>query len=166
MSAVGTSARRTLAAALLLIAINPHRLLSHPLHTSITLLSYDPASGAISLSIRVFADDFERAATQWSAGHASLRAAQSPLLAYIRSAFTLMDATGRAIPLAWCGWRRQGDLVWLCFRATNAARGDITIADRIFHELYDDQINVVQAKSDGRGINLLFTKGDKPKLIR
>jgi hypothetical protein len=152
-------------AALFLVAILPDRLASHPLHTSITLLSYERGTGSINISIRVFADDFARAAAQWSASHSSSRAGQSPLLAYIRSAFSIA-AAGRAILLDWCGWRRQGDLVWLCFRAANAARGDIAIADRIFHDLYDDQINVVQAKSNGRSINLLFTKDDKPKLIR
>lgn len=166
MTSLGASVRHAVVAALLLIAFHSNPLAAHPLHTSVAILNYQPASGKIDLSIRVFADDFERAAARRSATLAASRAKESPLLGYIRASFVVTDASGRTIPLEWCGWRRQRDLVWLCFRARNAARGGLLIADRIFHDLYDDQINVVQAKSDGRTTNLLFTKGDEAKPIR
>jgi uncharacterized protein DUF6702 len=153
-------------AALILALLAPHPLFAHPLHTSITIVSYDRASGRLDVSVRVFADDFERAAAKRALVLSASHARESPFLSYIRASFLVTDANGRSIPFEWCGWRRQGDLVWLCFRGTNRARGTVMITDRIFHDLYDDQINVVQATSDGRRTNLLFTKGDKARLIR
>lgn len=75
--------------------------------------------------------------------------------------FTLADRSGRSIPLGWCGWRRVGDLVWLCFKASapNGPSG-FQVADRIFFDLYADQINIVQATYSGKKENLLFTRGD------
>jgi hypothetical protein len=166
VTSLGPTARRAIAAALLLVALHPIRLAAHPLHTSVAILSYHPATGRIDLSIRVFADDFERAAARRSAAMPASRAMESPPLGYIRASFVVTDASGRTIPLEWCGWRRQGDLVWICFRSRNAVSGRFMIADRIFHDLYDDQINIVQAKIDGRSINLLFTKDEKAKLVR
>jgi hypothetical protein len=166
VTSLGAIARSAIATALLLVALHPNPLAAHPLHTSVAILTYNPASGKIDVSIRVFADDFERAAARRSATLSAARAMESPLLGYIRASFVVTDASGRTIPLEWCGWWRQGDLVWICFRSRNAVSGRVMIANRIFHDLYDDQINIVQAKIDGRSINLLFTKGEKAKLVR
>jgi hypothetical protein len=162
---IGASARRMLAVAALVVLV-PAPLAAHPLHTSVAILDYERQKGTIDLSIRVFADDFERAAAQRSARRSAAQRNESPLLAYIRASFLVTDGAGRPVPLEWCGWRRQGDLVWLCFRSRNVARGDLTVADHIFHDLYDDQINVVQARNGGHSTNLLFTKSDGAKRIR
>ncbi len=163
---VGPALRNMIAATLLLLAFSS-RLAAHPLHTSVTILTYDGARGIVEVSIRVFADDLTRAAMRRSATlPADVRARESPLLGYIRSAFVVTDRSRRRLALAWCGGRREGDLMWLCFRSQSAPRGGLLIASLIFQEMYDDQINVVQVKSADHGANLLFTKGDAPKLIR
>lgn len=159
------SRRCGLLVATALAIVSPAPLAAHPLHTSVAILNYDAANRSIDISIRVFADDFERAAAKRSARLSPEQRNQSPLLGYIRHSFIVTDGAGRPLALEWCGWRRQGDLVWLCFRSRNVPRGRVTVADRIFHDLYDDQINVVQAHSGGRRMNLLFTKGDAAKSI-
>jgi len=129
----------------------------HPLHTTITELSFNAADRTVQVSVRVFADDF-----RVTAGAAS----DSAAFAYLRSGLTLSERDGRVLLLAWCGLRRQGDLVWLCARAP-APRGlaGVRVRARLLFDLYRDQINIVQARYDGRRTSLLFSSGDTAKAL-
>ncbi len=128
----------------------------HPLHTTLTQLTYDAARGTVEVSVRAFADDFRAAAGS--------DASDSAAYAYLGKALTLTDRDGRALPLSGCGLRRTQDLLWLCLR-TRAAGGlaGVRVHARMLLELYEDQINIVQASYDGRRVSLLFSRGDPPK---
>jgi hypothetical protein len=133
-------------------------LAAHPLHTTLTELSYGEADGVVHVSIRAFADDLRAAL----GGVLSDSAAS----AYARSTFTLADRAGRTLPLVWCGQRRTGDVVWLCLRAAAAvgARG-LQLRAGLLFERYPDQINIVQATDGARRWTLLFTRGDPPRSL-
>src|SRR5438093_9650795 len=84
----------------------------HPLHTTLTQLSYAAADRTVVVSVRAFADDFRAVAGDVS---------DSAAFGYLTTVLTLSDPAGRTLPLAWCGARRTGDLLWLCLHAP--ARG-------------------------------------------
>ncbi len=135
-------------------------LAAHPLHTTLTQLTWRPSEGAVEISIRAFADDF-LAATAQSRG-----TPDSGAVVYLRERLTLVDAAGRQLPLVWCGVRRTGDLLWLCLRAA-APRGLAGAGVRValLFDRYDDQINIVQASYAGRRESLLFARGDGLKRL-
>lgn len=136
---------------------------AHPIHTTLTQIGYDREARAVTLSVRVFADDFGTALARLPyAG--SFEAAS---LAYARRTLTLRDSRGRSIPLGWCGARKTGVVIWLCLRAPSP-RGlsGMTIHNRMHFELFDDQVNLVQATVNGRKRSVLFTRGDRPKTLR
>lgn len=130
----------------------------HPLHTTLTELTYSDADHVVEATVRVFADDFR----------AALRAdvTDSAAVAYLRSTFSLSDRVGRPLAIAWCGLRRTGDLLWLCLRAP-ASHGlsGLRVQVALLFDQYADQINIVQASYTGRRAALLFTSGDAPKAL-
>jgi hypothetical protein len=128
----------------------------HPLHTTLTELSYRSVDRTVEVSVRAFADDFRAAVGPDTADAAAF--------AYFAKVLIISDPEGRVLPLAWCGARRAGDLVWLCLRA-HGARGlsGVRVRAGMLFDLYQDQINIVQASYDGRRVSLLFTHGDEPK---
>jgi len=130
--------------------------LAHPLHTTLTALTYDRSSAQVTATMRAFAGDV---------GLALTRTRQTDS-AYVRSTMALTDQTGRPVPTVWCGARRDGDVVWLCVRAS-APHGlsGMTIVARALCEVFADQVNIVMAEYDGRRISLLFTKGDPPRRL-
>jgi hypothetical protein len=129
----------------------------HPLHTTLTELSFSAVDRTAQLSVRAFADDFRAAA-----GDVTDAAA----FAYLRSALVLSDRDGRVLPLAWCGLRRDADLLWLCLRApAPRGLGGVQVRVRLLFEVYRDQINIVQASYDGRRASLLFSRGDSAKAL-
>lgn len=137
---------------------------AHPLHSTIADVSEN--NGTVRATIRVFADDFGTAVTR------SLRGRPVPAgtkwdaaaVAYITSAFTLADRAGRPLSLRSCGVRRSADVYFVCVETTtSAALESLTVRNRILCDVWDDQVNVVQATVVGGRRSLLFTKGDGAK---
>lgn len=148
----------------------PSSVVAHPLHTSLAEVVHEPASRTVRVSLRVFVDDFTAASLAHGRWLASRRPpgtaapAQSPYVTYALAAFRITDASGRRLPLASCGGRRNGDLMWLCLRGP-APRGlaGHSVTSHVLFDLYRDQINIVQASYGGRKASLLFTRGDGAK---
>jgi hypothetical protein len=138
----------------------------HPLHTTITTITYDAASHQATVTVRVFANDLDAAIARRAHGRllASVRASDSSSFAYLVSVFTAVGQDGRALPVHWCGSHVTGDLLWACLRvATPRGLSGLRIRNQALTELFDDQVNVVMAEYDGRRESLLFTKGDVAK---
>jgi uncharacterized protein DUF6702 len=127
--------------------------LAHPIHTTLANVTYDRASGQVTAMVRAFATDIDRAVA---------KRPNTDVAEYVRSAITLLDRTGHPMPLAWCGSRREADVLWLCVRAP-AAQGmsGMMLADRMLFEVFDDQVNIVMTD----GTSFLFTKGDPPRRL-
>lgn len=155
--------RRALLLAVAVVAIDARAADSHPLHTSLAELTYDARAREIRISIRVFADDLTRASVAYAK---SKSIASSPVDAYARAMFVVVDRDGRAVSLVSCGTKPVADLMWLCYRASSS-RGPsgFRMAHRILFDLYSDQINVVQSAYGGKRQSLLFVRGDGLKRI-
>jgi hypothetical protein len=157
--------RRLLAACLFATLLGWPRTVAeaHPIHTTLTQLAYDRGARSVTISVRVFADDFGTAIQRHSGGRGSFDQAA---LAYARRTLTLSPGGKKALPLSWCGARQQGIVVWLCLRAPARGLEGLVVHNRMHFELFDDQVNIVQATVDGRRRSLLFTRGDRPKRLR
>jgi hypothetical protein len=149
---------------------------AHPLHTTLVQLTYDERAHVLEGSIRVFAGDFAAAVAKRAVAKRAVakragaktpdddRVTDAAAFAYVTSTFRFVDATGRAVPLAWCGSRRAGDVLWLCVRVPSAAPpGALRLSDQMLCELFDDQINIVQTVAGDKRASMLFTKGDGAK---
>jgi hypothetical protein len=148
------------------LATGPNEANAHPLHTTLAQLTYHDHERALEGSIRVFAGDFAAAVAKRK--HFAMpnddRVSDADAMAYLQDTFRFTDADGHAVPLSWCGSRRAGDVLWLCVRATNVAPPNaLELSDQMLCELFDDQINIVQAVSGTRHASMLFTKGDGAK---
>ena len=134
---------------------------AHPLHTSLTELSAVPG-GKVRLSIRLFADDLHTALARRGAGSP----VDSAAFAYARETVTLADVNGRRLSLTWCGLRRTGDLVWLCLEAAVATLPGLDVRVALLWDVFADQVNLVQAETNGRRQTLVLVNGDPPQRLR
>ena len=128
---------------------------AHPLHTSLAQVEVDTRNRTISVSLRVFADDFSKAAAR----------AGVSLPAYAARSFRIFDDSGTQVQMQACGEKLVGDLIWLCFKAKTPEPRSITLWSGVLFETFQDQINVVQTTVDGKKGSLLFIPGDKAKLL-
>lgn len=137
---------------------------AHPLHTTVTEITSDPARRVVRAVIRVFADDFGKALARPDRGGSSAPVAEQAALAYLQRAFVLTGRDGRVMPLRSCGTRRTGDLLWLCVE-TDAPTGLVgtRVRNSVLCELYDDQVNIVRTTAGGTASSLLFTRNATAK---
>jgi hypothetical protein len=152
-------------------ARDPH---FHKFHVSVTQIEYNQKEQCAEITIRVFADDLENALSQ----HAKRRVKLDPatankdkqvgetVLAYLRSAFEMKTKTGRPVKFGWVGMEWQADMFWLYVegKLTNGLEG-AQLRNKVFQELFDDQVNIVNSKIDGKQIGLMFDARDDFKMI-
>ena len=139
---------------------------AHPLHTTLTQLSYDASTRVLNVSVRVFADDFSAAVMprERPAGH--VIPPDSAMLRYVIGRFTLLGAGGAPTPLRWCGTRRDGEVLFLCFRATaQPSPSGARLRNALLSDVFADQVNIVQASYGGARRTLLFTPRDGLKTL-
>lgn len=135
---------------------------AHPLHTTIAALTYVVPERSVHLSIRVFAEDFARAVARSShtaiPPDASISDAQA--LAYVQRVVSFTGRDRRPLPLSLCGMTRANELLIVCLRASAPAGvTDTMLRNAMLFELFDDQVNVVQASYGTTRRTFLFTRG-------
>ena len=138
--------------------------LAHPLHTTLTQLSYDASTRTLSVSVRVFADDFTDAVMERgrAVGHGA--PSDSAALRYVTGRLALQRAGRGPIALRWCGMRRDGEALFLCLRATDQpSPAGARMRNALLSERFADQVNIVQASYGGARRTLLFTPRDGMK---
>jgi hypothetical protein len=134
----------------------------HPMHTAVTEVAQEDASGRTSIRMRVYADDLESAV----ALRPGTAAGDSATARYLRATFALADRGGRPVRLAWTGAERSGDVIVL--RLEGAVPGGLAgarVTSLVLCERFEDQVNVVRAEYAGRTSTLLFTRGETAKVL-
>ena len=159
-----------LVALLLAGARAPRTLDAHPLHSTITELVEDRSHGVVRATIRVFADDFGTAVAHSAKGRVLPSSGQpwdAAVAAYSAAVFGMQDAQGHALAMRSCGARRTGDLLWLCLEAvTTQPLASLRVRNAVLCDLFEDQVNVVQATVVTERRSLLFVRGDSYKPLR
>jgi hypothetical protein len=154
------------AAAALAIAAPPAG--AHPLHTSFAEVAWDPATRSVTVSLRVFADDFGADVARRTGAPAGTGGvpADDAVFRYVAARFAVVTARGETLPFRWCGARRAGVQLFVCLRAPAAAPpAGARVRSAILSETFADQVNIVQASLGGRRQTLLFTRGDGLKAL-
>ena len=140
-----------------LLALAPALASAHPIHTTLTVLTFDADRRTITLSIRVFADDFSAAVAR-AAGKPVPRDSSvtgDDVTRYVRARFGI-----EGVVLEPCGVQRSGEAYLLCFRAAiPRGAGPLRARNVMLTELHGDQVNVVQVSVGGSRTTRVFTAG-------
>jgi hypothetical protein len=136
---------------------------AHAVHTTLTVVTVASDHRSLTLSIRVFADDFSLAVAR-AAGKPAPRdssAVAKDIDQYVLSRFTIDGAT-----LASCGVERTADTYVLCFRAVlTGGASTVRVRNLMLSELHEDQVNIVQSSGGHARETHLFTKRSAPAEI-
>lgn len=159
-------ARRAMLALALLLLSAARPALAHPLHTTLAELTYDPSSRLLNVSLRVFAGDFADAVHARRARGLEAMPPDSAMLRYVTERFFVVAPGAGRVALRWCGVRREGDVLFLCLRATaQRSPAGSRMSNTLLNEVFADQVNIVQASYDGRRSTVLFTRRDGVKAL-
>ncbi len=148
---------------------------SHKIHVSVTSLEFSQPRQTVEIVIQVFSDDLENALSRRAERAVKIDPATAGkdrqvvelVMAYLRSNFELKNKAGRPVTLSWIGIEGQPDMFWIFVkgRAPGGLEG-AQLRNKIFCELFDDQVNIVNAKHQGKQLGLMFESKDDFKILR
>jgi hypothetical protein len=137
---------------------------AHTFHTSLMRLDYNAKEQNVEISVQVFAHDLEIILSKRAGKHIRLDKspdAASLTLAYLQDTFVIKNRDGQTKTLAWVGMEATADAVMLYVEAKMPEGvGGAQVRDGIFFDLQEDQINLVNARYDGKRTDLVFKPGD------
>ena len=146
----------------------------HKFHVSVTQIEYNQKEQSAEITIRVFADDLETALSQHAKRPIKIDPAKAnkdkqlgkTVIAYLRDRFQLKTSAGHPVKLGWGGLEWQADMFWLYVegKLPTGLEG-AQLRNKVFQELFEDQVNIVNSKIDGKQIGLMFDPKDDFRLI-
>ncbi|MFN7944440.1 MAG: DUF6702 family protein [Blastocatellia bacterium] len=159
-------------------AFTPHSALCtprlHKFHVSNSQVEYNQSAQSAEIIVRVFADDFQNAISRHAGREVRLdrpedwkdKTKTALIVAYLNDNFVLKTRAGRPVKLTWVGMEGMADMFWIYVegRMPGGLAG-AQLKNRIHCELFDDQVNVVTAKFQGRQVGLMFEPKDEFKPI-
>lgn len=137
----------------------------HDFHTSITRMDYNAKDKAFEISIRVFTDDLEKALSKDNNGQKIVvinNDKNDPLVEkYIRKHFALVTAQKQKKGYSYVGKEQEADATWIYIEipAQEAVSG-FSLQNTIMHDLFDDQINLVNLNYQGQKKSYIFKKDE------
>lgn len=162
------------AAALAAATASAPRALAHKFHTSFTEANYNAEAGTLEVTLRTFPDDLEAALRRRAslAPAPSAATGQKPaakdgqkefeerVAAYVAETFLLKTEKGDPVKISWVGMDAGVDSAWLYFEArVPAGATDLRLSNRLLFDLFDDQINLVNLRTQGGRAALRFERG-------
>jgi hypothetical protein len=146
------------------LALSPSSAAAHKFHTSFTEAHYNAKEGSLEITLRTFPDDLENilGRRRGKAVRLDRKKEAEPLLAaYLQETFQLKNARGEAVKLSWVGMDAGVDSAWLYFEARMPeGTAGVQLRNQFMFDLYDDQINIVNVKQDGKKRAITFKNGD------
>lgn len=142
---------------------------AHKFHASLVEVDLNRTTGKLEVGMRLFADDLEAALARKHGRRVRLDATPNagPLvLDYLREQFVIRDAKGSALELSWVGMEARVDEAWVYVESpAPATLAGARVSNRVFFELFGDQVNTVNFQDGDARTTLLFSPGDGEKTL-
>ncbi len=161
-----------LAAALLLFPLAGARPARHAYHSTITELRYNPAKKQLELSVKVFADDFEKAISRGQPKTVSLtEPGPRPLVladAYFQRTLQIGTVAGGArLPLQVLGMQAENDGYWFyCKVALPGPMTGVKLRQAVLIDAFADEMNIVNVEANGKKQSALFRAGHEEEVLK
>ena len=139
----------------------PVLVLAHPQHQSTAEIVLNAQRGMLEISLRVWPDQL-REALQASRCGSKAHAAERQIMCYVQAHMHVMEGE-QALPLRWVGQEMDDGVLWI-YVETTWPKKDLRILNRMFFDVADDQINVVQLKQDALKRTVIQTR-QGPSLV-
>jgi hypothetical protein len=146
----------------------------HKFHATIAQLEYNAKEQSVEAVIRFFADDFETAISQHAKREIKFNTPQAlkdkansdAVFSYVHERFELKGKNGNTVKLTWVGMEIQADMVWVYFEGKlPGGLSGAQMRNRLMQELFDDQVNIVNFKFDGKQTGTMFNLQDGFKVV-
>jgi len=145
----------------------------HAYHTSILELKLNPQKQQVELALKVFADDFSRALSQGQPKAVDLREPRALPLAelYLHQHLKLTLPAAprqprRPLDVQFLGLQPEKDAYWLYAKVPLPyPTKELLLQQEVLLELFNDQMNIVNAEGNGKKISALLRNGHEEEVL-
>ncbi len=141
---------------------------AHRFYAAFTQIDLREDKQTIEVTHRLFTHDVEDMLRTKPGNSSSLTDAEiEPVVReFVESSFALFDSRGNRLPLIWVGMEYETDNVYI-YQETPLPDDlpGITILNRLFMELFDDQKNTVNVEWNDKIRTLIFIRGNEQKSV-
>jgi len=128
----------------------------HDFHVSIAQFEHNAATGRVEVAVKIFTDDLEEALSrkglrQPNIGTASEHDSVPAFIGrYLAEKVVFMN-DGIPVALAYLGSEQAADATW-CYLESGplGPLGGVRIRNTVLHEVFEDQVNIIHLKIEGR----------------
>ena len=139
----------------------------HPLYISISEINHNAADKNLEVSVKIFADDFEKTLAAVNRTKIDLSAppdkatADKMVAAYVKT-HLLIKLDNKPVTLEFVGYEKESDAIWSYFQVANtAAPKKIDVVNSLLFESYDKQINLMHVAVSGNRKSTRLNYPDK-----
>ena len=128
----------------------------HPFFISMTEVNYNSPAKTVEVSVRIFADDFEKALSnnchcKMDLSHPVNKASTDKMVSEYISKHVSIAVDGKPVMLQYGGYKMEEGSVWSYFEVKNIATvKKIDINNNLLYEYNTSQINMVHIKANGK----------------
>lgn len=129
---------------------------AHPFHISITDIEYDKESRSLEIAQKIFTDDLETALKNEFGQTVDLNDEnqrekhRTMIEQYLRKHLDL-NVNGKQQEFEFLGMEREEDATWCYIEVGNVRKlKSLQVSNRLLLESFDDQMNLVHIKKDGK----------------
>ncbi len=143
---------------------------SHTYHISLTRMDYNEKDKLIEITIQLFSHDLQPLLEKRLKKSVDLERTpevDSEILKYLGGTFVFQNSKGETQKLNWVGKEFDQDTVYVYVEIpfTETLEGT-KLQNTIFFESFAEQSNIVNARFDGKKVDLLYVPGDKFKELK
>lgn len=142
---------------------------AHPLHLTVSEVTYNRDTAKLEVAMRFFPDDLETVLTKEAGRPVSVSKPEdiaSNVLPYLKRTWLTKATNGKASTVEWAGLDITDTHVWVFFEFS--LPGGLLGAElhvTSLQELFDDQLNSVQLRDGAFKQTLIFAKTDQAKRV-
>lgn len=135
----------------------------HPMHLSVTHVDFNPKTGSLEITHKIFIDDFESALRLYHTDNFKLGTeketsdADEFIKAYMAKQFWV-KVNGKSIDGEYLGREMDLEAIWIYQEVKNVgAASAIEVKNEILLDLYDDQKNILHIKYQDQKQSFLYS---------
>lgn len=129
--------------------------LVHPFFVGVTEIQHNAKDQTLEISVKLFADDFEKALSKSNQVTVDLVNAKDPVKAnkmvatYLQQ-HLLLKVNGKPVQFDFVGYEKEREAVWSFVQVNNIATvSKLEITNSLLYDAYEQQINIMHVTVNG-----------------
>lgn len=143
----------------------------HDFYLSICEIIYKQDKELLEISLRFFADDFEKAIANYNntaiytKSGIKTEKSDEQIYNYLKEHFLIFDSKNQIMDYEFIGWEIEKELCWCYVEAKSKSFNQLKLENNLLTEMFARQKNLVYLKSGNKETSIILDKDNKTGVL-